>query len=70
MKRIERESFGLICPALADVFVRCEAFECLEPLGEVVGADEVGEVASELLLCLVVEALDPRPLMVRFTRST
>jgi len=41
MERIEGESFGLFCPELADVFVRREAFEGLEPLGEVVGADEV-----------------------------
>ena len=31
MERIERESFRLFCPDLADVFVGREAFERLEP---------------------------------------
>ena len=46
MERIEVESFGLFCPAFADVFVGCEAFEGLQPAAEIVGIDEVGEVAS------------------------
>jgi hypothetical protein len=58
MERVERESFGLFCPELADVFVGREAFEGLETLSEVVGADEVGEMASEFIVCLIVEALD------------
>ena len=35
-----------------------ETFKGLEPLGEVVGADEVGEVAAQLVVGVVVEALD------------
>ena len=60
MERIERESFGLFCPELADVFVRREAIECLETLGEVVSADEVGEMTSKLIVGLIVEAFDRR----------
>jgi hypothetical protein len=60
MERIERETVGLFCPELADVFVRREAFEGLEPLGEVVGADEVGEMASKLIVSLIVETFDGR----------
>ena len=60
MERIERESFGLVCPGLADVFVGGEAVERLEALGEVAGADEVGEIASELVVRFVVEAFDRR----------
>src|SRR5271169_5547346 len=60
MDRIERESFGLFCPELANVFVGREAIERLKTLGEVVGADEVGEVASKLIVSLIVEAFDRR----------
>ena len=54
MERIERESFGLFCPDLADVFVRREAFEGLETLGEVVGADEVGQMGTKLCTLMTV----------------
>ena len=46
MDWVEDESIRLRCPCLADVFVRCEASEGLEPAAEVVGRDEVGEVAA------------------------
>lgn len=58
MERIEGESFRFFCPGLADVLVGCETFEGLETPGEVVGTDEVGKVASELIVSLVVEAFD------------
>ena len=35
MEWIEDESFRLFCPCLADEFVGCEAFECLESPAEV-----------------------------------
>lgn len=38
------EALGLFGPELADVFIWCEAFEGLEPLGEIVGGEEIGEV--------------------------
>ena len=41
-----------------------------EPLGEAVGADEVGEVAAQLVVGVVVERLTVASLMVRFIRST
>ena len=41
---------GSFVQAPADVFVGRETFQGLEPLGEVVGADEVGEVAAQLVV--------------------
>src|SRR6202521_1108564 len=58
MEGIERESFALFCPGLADVFVWGEAFEGLEALCEVVSCNEVGEMAPKLVVGFVVEALD------------
>ena len=55
---IKFESMGFFCPEGADVFVGCKSSEGLESSGEVVGVDEVGEVLTEVLVCLVVEALD------------
>ena len=55
---IEFEALGVFCPDGADVFVRCKSFEGLESSGEVVGIHEVGEMFSEVLVSLVVEALD------------
>ena len=49
---------GSFVQAPAEVFVGRETFQGLEPLGEVVGADEVGEVAAQLVVGGVVEALD------------
>ncbi len=56
MGRIEFESMGLFCPVGAEVFVGCQTFEGFESSGEFVGRDEVGEVLTEVLVCLVVEA--------------
>jgi hypothetical protein len=50
MDWIEDESIRFSCPAFADVFVGREALKGLEPAGEVVGGDEVGEVLAELVL--------------------
>lgn len=47
-----------LCADRADVFVRCKSFEGLESSGKVVGIHEVGEMFSEVLVSLVVEALD------------
>ena len=58
MVQVLCEPVRLFCPAFADVFVGCEAFEGLEPLGEVVGRDKVDEVLAQLVVGLVVEALD------------
>ena len=45
---------------LADVFVGRQAFQGLEPAGEVVGRDEVGEMAAQLVVGFVVVAFDRR----------
>lgn len=45
-------------PRLADVLVGCEALEGLEPAGEVIRRDEIGEMAAKLVVALVVKALD------------
>src|SRR5215210_300783 len=58
MDWIESESIGLDCPGSADELVGCEAFEGLEAASEVVGSDEVGEVRFELLVVIVMEALN------------
>ncbi len=44
----------------ADEFVGCEAFEGLQSSPEIVGADEVGHVISQLVVVVVVEAFDRR----------
>ena len=58
MDWVEDESIRLLCPCLADVFIRCEAPQGLEPAAEVVGRDEVGEVTAQLVVGFVVVALD------------
>lgn len=62
---IESESIGLLGPGLTDVLVGGEAQESLEPTGEVVGYDEVDEMAAQLLVGLVVVALHSRVLECR-----
>lgn len=57
---VEDESLSLRGPGLADEFVRGESFECLEAASEVVGFDEVVEMAIELPMVVVVIALDGR----------
>lgn len=58
MERIEGEAIRLFCPELADVSVWREAFEGPEASGEVVGRDEVGEMASKLIVGFAIEAFD------------
>src|SRR6202047_3683410 len=60
MDWIEDEAIRLFCPCLADVFVGRQAFQGLEPAGEVVGRDEVGEMAAQLVVGFVVVAFDRR----------
>ena len=62
MEWVESEPFWLWCPAFADELVRREAFEGLEATPEVVGAEEVGEMTSELVMSVVREAFDGRVL--------
>ena len=60
MDWIERESFGLFCPAFADEVVRREAAKRLEATAEIVRGDEVAEMDLELVVIVRVEALDGR----------
>lgn len=60
MGRIESEAVGLFEPGLAEVFLGGKAQEGLEPTGEVIGHDEVDEMAAQLLMGLVVVALHSR----------
>ena len=47
---------GSICPLFADELVERETFEGLQPAPEVVVADEVDEVISQLIVVVVVGA--------------
>jgi len=60
LERIEFESVWLGSPAFADVSVRREAFQSFESPSVVVGVDEVGEVCFELIVSIVMIALDGR----------
>ena len=62
MDRIQDESVWLGCPDLADVFVKREPSEGLEPPREIVSGYEVGEMDAELVVVVVMEALDGRVL--------
>src|SRR3954466_12721566 len=57
-ERVGGEPFRLGSRDFADELVGCETLEGLEPAGEVVGRDEVGKVLPELIVAIVVEALD------------
>lgn len=54
------ESLWLGSPAFADVFVGREALQGLQPPSVVVGVNEVGKVCFELIVSIVMVALDGR----------
>jgi hypothetical protein len=58
MERVEGEPFGFARPSFADELVGCEALQGFEATREVIGGDEVGEVLPELVVALVMVALD------------
>src|SRR2546423_12077111 len=60
MDLIENESSGLFCPCTADVFVRGRALQDRETTGEIVSGDEVDQVGSELVVAVIVVAVDGR----------
>jgi hypothetical protein len=60
MDWIESESFRIVCPDFADVFLGCETSEGLETPAVIVVVDEVGKVALELPVVFPVIALDGR----------
>lgn len=60
MGRIEDESIRFFCPSPTNEFVWCKAFEGLQSSAELIGYDEVGEMLAELIVALIVKALDGR----------
>ena len=58
MVRIQPEAFRLLLPTLADVLVGRQPPQGLETFGEVVGREELSEMFSELLVRLIVIALE------------
>ena len=62
MYRIEPESFGLLCPGFADIFIWREPVQGFKSLGEVVGHDEASQVLAKLVMAFIVIAFDCRVL--------
>ena len=58
MDGVESKSIRFFLPAFADEFVGGKAAESLESFGEVVGSDEVAEVNAQLVMAVVVVALN------------
>ena len=58
MDWIEFESVRLTSPLFADELVWCEAVERLQTPAKVVGVDEVLKVPAQLIVVVIVEALD------------
>jgi len=61
MDGVEPESVRVLCPDLADELVGPEALEGLQVASEVVGSHKVIEMLPELLVIVIVEALDGGP---------
>ena len=57
---VARKSCWLFGPYLAQVLVWSEAYEGLEPAGEVIGYDEDDEVVSQAIMFLVAAAVNHR----------
>ncbi len=55
---LEFESFWFFCPDGTYELVGSKPFESLKPSSEVVGIDEVGQMLSEVLVGLIIEAFD------------
>ena len=58
MDWIAGEPLRFDCPLFADELLGRQTFECLQPSPEIVGSDEVGEVISQLIVVVVMEAFD------------
>jgi len=58
MDWINDESLRFSCPSFADEFVGRESFEGFEAPPEIVGVDEVLEMAAQLVMVVVVEPFD------------
>ncbi len=55
---IKFESFRLSCPDFADVFVGCEAAECLQATRKIVCGEKVAEMRAQLIMAVVVKPFD------------
>jgi len=62
MDWIYGEPFRFDCPLFAYELIRRKAFEGFEPSPEVVGADEMSEMGTQLIVVVVMEAFDGRVL--------
>src|SRR5215212_9093749 len=62
VERVEGEAFWLDGPLFADELIRRKALQGLEAPAEIVGRHEVDEVLPEIVMAVVVEALDGRVL--------
>jgi hypothetical protein len=58
MERVGAEPLRLLYPDFANVFVWREPFERPEPTSEIVGGDEVGTMPPELIVVVIMEAVD------------
>ena len=55
---IDDESIRLCSPSFADELVGREPFEGLQSAAEIIGVDEVLEMAAQLVVVVIVEAFD------------
>ena len=58
MVRIELKAFRLLLPAFTDLLVVRQSLESFETLGKVIGREELSEMLLELVVRLIVIALD------------
>src|SRR5579863_7775685 len=55
---VEVEAFWLFCPYFADELVWREPLEGFQSAAEIIGCDQVAEMAAQVFVAVVVEALD------------
>ena len=60
MDRVDDESFRFYCPSFADELVGREPLQGVETTAEVIRGDEALKRGSELIVVVIVEALDGR----------
>ena len=58
MDGVESKSIRILLPTSADELIGREAAESLESLGVVVSSDEVAEVGAQLVVAVIVVALN------------
>lgn len=55
---VDEKAFRLVLPAFDDVFIGCESLQRFKSFFEVVGAQEVVQMFSELLVIFVIVPFD------------